>query len=238
MKVPANIDLLGKGIAKGICKFLNVEFRELPVTQPIPVPATPPTSVETTARTNTPPMQSAPAAQPVEAFNNNGAFGQQPNTTNGAFSPLPSREERRKMIITLYTKILGREPSQNDINYFLNVGIREDELIKKMMDSQEHADLVKSKQEFAAIKQEFETQRIELTELKSAWEDQSKVIEGLNYSIMQKNAALQSAQQNFNQTQVNVSAGISTPKGRKAKPPGYKGSFLDRLFKAFSDLFE
>lgn len=259
LRNPANIDLIGKGIAKGICKFLKVEFRELPAPSPTTIQSQAQSRAQTQGQFPVQPTQAAVPAQPVAqpinrqpimspqpsttSFNNNSGFGQQPPVTptgNGsAFTPLPSREERRKMIVTLYTKILGREPSQNDINYFLNIGIREDELLKKMMESQEHADLVKSKQEFSTIKQQFETQQSELAQLKTAVEDQTKVIEGLNYSISQKNAAIVSMQNTFSQIQANSpEKAFSSVSNGKGKASGYKGSFLDRLFKAFSDLFE
>ena len=222
LKSPTNIDLLGKGIAKGICKFLKVEFRELPTTTPVQnqTPAQPTVQQSIQPQVQIPQQSTPPSSQ----------------TT---FQPLPSREERKKMIVLNYVKILGREPSQNDINYFLNVGIREEELLRKMVESQEHADIVKTKQEFDNVKEQFASQQSELEMIKASLSDQNRIIEGLNYSIMEKNTALQNLQQNISLTRESTS---QIAESTKKKSPGtsgqYRGSFLDRLFKAFSDLFE
>jgi N-acetylmuramoyl-L-alanine amidase len=288
LKNPANIDLLGKGIAKGICKFLNVEFREMPQQAAVVQQAPQPQSMQQPIVQQQPPAAMQPSAQqPVQqvaAFNNNSGFAQpapaastqpayqpvqtmnpippsyqQPTVpvqtnqpvptppaalasqtnTNNAFQPLPSRDERKKMIGATYQSILGREPSQNDLNYFLNIGIREDELVKKMLSSQEHVDLVKSKQELNEIKQTYTQQKTELEQIRTAYEDQKRIIEGLNYSILQKNTALANYQQYFAQIQASAHKPGQNPVAAPQQPvTNYKGTFLDRLFKAFSDLFE
>jgi hypothetical protein len=109
-----------------------------------------------------------------------------------------------------------------------------------MLDSQEHVDMVKAKGELETIKKESSDNAYELSQLKTICEDQKKVIEGLNYTIMQKNSALQNYQNYYAQLQKSQKDVKSNPVGvPTATPPkGYKGSFLDRLFKAFSDLFE
>ena len=297
LKNPTNIDLIAKGITKGICTFFNLAYKEVPVTVPTAVPnlnvannlprqikspVSPPVlqsrpqqistqssqgqslQTDTTYQQQPSPRSDShiqqPAPQVTTAFNNNGGLQQpspstsaaqlqsqpqsqamqqpmQPATTGG-FQPLPSREERKAMIDRTYQRIMGHSPNQNDLNYFLNIGIREEELIRKMVDSQEHMDLVKTKETFEIIQREHKEQKNELMFLRGAVEDQRRVIEGLNYSIVQKNNALFSFQQAYQQMQASAQAPKTSGKKPVKKPLAYKGTLLDRLFKAFSDLFE
>ncbi|HLD03299.1 MAG TPA: N-acetylmuramoyl-L-alanine amidase, partial [Candidatus Dojkabacteria bacterium] len=165
---------------------------------------------------------------------NYGGYNQQAG--GSAFAPIPSREERKELIKKNYVKILGREPNQNDLNYFLNIGIREEELIRKMVDSQEHVDLVKARQEVIKIKQQLTEQQTELQQLRALSKDQTRVINNLNASIQQKNSAIGQLQGKINGMLQRFSEKYS---GRvvKKSASGYKGNFLDRLFKTFSDLF-
>jgi hypothetical protein len=245
LKNPDNIDLLGKGIAKGICRFYNIEFRDVQMVTP---------QVQNAQNVqNVPVQQSNVQQQPINTFNNTATpvaqnvpaqrpFASQP-ATQGPINPpqvILSRDERKDMIISNYKKILGREPNTNDLNYFLNVGIHEPDLIKKMIDSQEHVDMVKSKLELAMIQKENSDNAYELSQLRVICDDQKKVIEGLNYTIAQKNGALQNYQNYYTQLQKTQKGSKSNPVviPPSSSPKGYKGSFLDRLFKAFSDLFE
>lgn len=156
----------------------------------------------------------------------------------GAPAPMLSRDERKEVIKKTYVKILGREPNQNDLNYFLNIGIKEDELIKKMMDSQEHADLVKARQEVISIKQKSIEEQNELIALRAFKTDNEKIIANLTQSLNQKNIALQQMQHKLNSLTYTQKMMQQSPTSNSTSSKKYKGTFLDKLFKAFSDLFE
>lgn len=163
-----------------------------------------------------------------------GSYGAPANPTGAGF---PSREERKQMISNNYEKVLGREPNQNDLNYFLNVGIREDELLKKMIDSQEHADLVKARQEVITMKKEFNDAQEELQQLRTLKEDQKTIMDEMNQSIEQKNTALTKLQYDIRELQQKQQEQIELRK-KSATKKKYKMSFADKLFKAFSDILE
>lgn len=236
LRNPVNADLIGKGIAKGVLKYYNLEYRELPQpgsaqsvqTQPAQPTGTQPQlqNNATTVVNNQPanPYQPAIPIQPPSAA-----------VQTNPYNTMPSRDERKQMIALYYTKILGREPNQNDLNYFLNIGIKEDELIRKMIDSQEHADLVKSRQEVIQSKQQLNDHQVELLQLRSTTKDQQSIIQNLSASINQKNYTLSKMQYMLSQYQQSKSGGGT--KGSEPIPQ-YRGTFLDKLFKAFSDLFE
>jgi len=290
LKDDRNLEVLGKGIAKGVLKYFNLEYKEYPipgtqVTQQsaaaisAPAPANQPAAIAAatpndaffdddlddydddlsaitpapaSVPTNMPafpaaqPMATAyPAAAPVYP----GTAPAYPATTPtysrpaaaapaapAGYAPMPSRDERKAMITRNYIKILGRDPNQNDLNYFLNMGVREDELLRKMVDSQEHADLVKARQEVITAKKQLSDQIAELQDLRAGNEDQKNIIESLNLSINQKNVALTKLQIDIRELQQKLQEKPVIRKTSKHKK--YQGTFLDKVFKAFSDILD
>ena len=288
LKEERNLDSLGKGIAKGVLKYFNLEFKEFnavaesapvnqfqPQDQPVaaaPAPAMP-QAYDKTLETQTdrydkddfdpdleddddyydidddqviakPAPVIAPAPQPASYMAPQTPYAPSPAMPSyqapaapSQYTPLPSREERKDMIVRNYSKILGREPNQNDLNYFLNIGIREDELIKKMIESQEHVDLVKSKQELIELKEKFIANQNELQELRTQNEDTKNIVENLHESIDQKNVALSKLQYDIKELQEKL---MEKPVLSKTTTSGkkYQGSFADKVFKALSDILE
>lgn len=240
LKDDKNIDKLAKGVAKGVLEYFGVPFRDLPQGSP-PVVARPNPS------TTTPPVNQFQQT-PMPA-NNFQMPSYNPGGMQGFDSNLPpsqpaggfmSRDDRKKMVNEMYTKILGREPTQNDLNYFLNIGISEQDLLKKMVDSQEHADLVKSRQEVIKAKEELNQHNTELLQLRASAEDQKVIIRNLHALIAQKNQAIAHMQQQLGMMQnyQNAQQSVSISNAPTETKHNYRGTFLDKLFKAFSDLFE
>lgn len=159
-----------------------------------------------------------------------GGFGNT-NTNFGNTNPAGymTRDQRKDMIKKNYVKILGREPNQADLNYFLNTGINEEQLIKKMVDSQEHADLVKARQEVIQTKKEFVEQRNEILRLKAKVNDQRGILKNLNALLMQKNAAITSLQRKYGHTNVKQIKQIQPNMPQYSKTPQEK--FLDYFSK-------
>jgi len=235
-----NINKLGVGIAKGILKYLHVPFRQ----------AAPNTQITKTTKSSVAPSSTNVTTKPVSTTiapvatkPTSPIIPAAPVTPPQPISkPKPailSRTDRKEMITNLYQKILGREPNQNDLNYFLNIGIKENDLIKKMMESQEHADLVKSRQEVIKYKKQYNDQQEDFLRLKTQASDQATIIQNFQQTIQQKNIALQQMQyrltQMAHQYKQQKTANTTTQQTSSGK---YKGSFLDKLFKAFSDIFE
>jgi hypothetical protein len=167
----------------------------------------------------------------------------QPATSaNSGFLP---REERKEMIIKNYAKILGRDPSESDLNYFLNTGIREEELLKKMVDSQEHADLVKARQEVITAKMKMSEEQNELMALRTKTNESDTIIKNLTDSITQKNDAISELNKRIKELEspknsTNSSSGSASSEKKSSSPQKkkYKGNLSDRVFKAFSDILE
>jgi len=131
LKDDKNIDKLAKGVAKGVLEYFGVPFRDLPQGSPPvvarPNPSTPTPPVNQFQQTSMPANNfQMPSYNPggMQGFDSN----LPPSQPAGGFM---SRDDRKKMVNEMYTKILGREPTQNDLNYFLNIGISEQDLLKR-----------------------------------------------------------------------------------------------------------
>jgi hypothetical protein len=164
----------------------------------------------------------------------------QTNTDKDKGTFLP-REARKEMIIKNYAKILGHDPSESDLNFFLNTGIREDDLIKKMVDSQEHAELVKARQEIITTRITLESEQTELNQLRKINVEQKTIIDDLNQSIEQKNKSLTQLTQKIRELEQKNNSfqieGKDKPTNKSSQKK-YKGNLSDRVFKAFSDILE
>lgn len=179
-------------------------------------------------------------------YNNSNNINNQPETT-ATQMPTPtqpqqgimSRDERRNMIINTYQKVLGYEPNQNDLNYFMNVGINYQDLLQRMIDSQEHYDMVMNKKKAAEMSEEFSKLQSEYRKLKILYEDQKTIFDKFQESIEQKNIAIQNIQNELNDLKKENKKNEVTVKKTEEKPaPEYKASFKSKLLKKLSDLLE
>lgn len=242
LKSEAEIDKIAKGIAKGILKFLNMPFRE-PAQRKKPsdianrarsMAAQRPNTQQTTTPVPVPvPVNKNQVARPIKnrqapAFQNNIArpAGTPSMTKSG---PAMSRDDRKKLISTVYNKILGREPNDKDLNYFLNIGISEEKLMKRMMDSQEHLDIVKAKKEFDKMKEEFGSMKLRLIQLETGNKDQKIMLHKLSELLKQKNIHLSKSRLELNELKRNKPKNNDNVPERK-----YKGKLSDRMFHFFS----
>jgi len=251
LKNDENIKKIAKGIVLGIQKFFGFTTTQTTPTTPAtpttppkqqqqpstftPAPVATPTPAASGPLTTgyTPPAQTqAPSTYrpPRRAPSTYGQPGAQPGvqpagTEVGAGgSSYMNREQRREMIKNYYIKILGRGPNQADLNYFLNIGISEDQLTKKMVDSQEHADLVVARQEVIKTKKQFVDQNNELLRLKAKANDQQGILRNLNGLLMQKNRAIHDLQQRLKAAGFRPSKPV-----QKTRKPKYKKSFQERI---------
>ena len=226
LKDDSKLDSMALAVANGIKGYLN-QGTQTPTAQttPAPVPAPPapipntyqppattqppnlghntnPPKPAGTSFTPPPPPKFGSNITPSNSFGANKFGGGAP----GGGGLMQDREKRKEVINKRYTQILGREPSQSDLNYFLNIGINEDDLIKRMIDSQEHVDLVKAKQELGKIKDELEKTKSELIKHRSDSKESEQMITNLNMLITEKN------------NQIRQMGGIMASSGMTTRP--------------------
>ncbi len=219
LKDPSKIEALAKSIANGILKYLgkDPEGKDLPEEQkpkfddlkPVPRPNLPTaeTGVDLFDPSNFNVGQPAPTLTPYQAPA--AAAAVPPITPSRPFAPTTAtipqrssgsnnmigREERKQMISSCYTKALGREPTPSDLNYFVNAGITEADLLKKIIDSQEHQDIIKGWQELPATKERIASLESEEMKLRAQVAESEQMISGLRKVMDEKDKVVSELQQ-------------------------------------------
>jgi len=248
--------LLAEGIVNGIFRFFKVDTQQDISTQQVsqgvqqtykpqqtsPAPSLgstymPPPPIQTQTQ---PQAYTTPPSTPFPSpYGGMGTYGQPTQ------QQAQSVEEKKKMIADLYQKILGRKVNDQDMNYFLNLGLNEDQMIKRLVESQEHVDIVKESQEYKEIKPTFDKLKIEKQELQSKVADQEKIVEQQNELIAQKNKSIQEMHQKeipsepqtleTEPTYPSVSPGESISPD---KPTPSKESLVDKMLRKLNDIFD
>ncbi len=107
-----------------------------------------------------------------------------PTTTT--FSQTPQNIARSQNIKKLYATILGREVNDSDLSYIINANIQELDLIKRMVESEEHAELIKSRQEVIRTQAEIEKIKRENKIIQAKSEDVDFVNSSLRNLVTEK----------------------------------------------------
>lgn len=81
------------------------------------------------------------------------------------------REERKTMINDMYQKLLGTEPKQSDLNYYLNIGVTKEQLIQRITESKEHEQMVTDAKSLAKIQKQQQTQEGDLIKAQNRVKD-------------------------------------------------------------------
>ncbi|GAB4283822.1 MAG: hypothetical protein Kow0081_0610 [Candidatus Dojkabacteria bacterium] len=97
------------------------------------------------------------------------------------------RQQRTEMIKKNFEKLLGKEPKQADLNYYLNIGVTEEQLIQRIMKSKDHEELVKNAKEAEDMRKKITTYESELTKLRAETNDLKAMLDNLNKLLQAKN---------------------------------------------------
>ena len=145
--------------------------------------------------------------------------------------PLKGKTPKEEEILKLYRLILGREPSQNDLGYLSTAPITPDSLIRKMVESEEHASIVKASQEVLSARKSFFDQQTSIEELSAELKDSKNEIIQLNGLIGQKNASVEELKLKNDELVLQVK-GFESSVVENEKP-SFIDKFLDYLNRKF-----
>jgi len=104
---------------------------------------------------------------------------------------LMDREQRKEMIKKTYSKILGKEILQNDLNYYLNLGSSEEELVKKLIEHADFTALVHDSAEAKELRGKMQKMEGELALVQSNLNDTKSLQTSLSQLLEQKNIMIQ-----------------------------------------------
>ncbi|MBU0976172.1 MAG: N-acetylmuramoyl-L-alanine amidase [Patescibacteria group bacterium] len=237
------LNQLAKGVVRGIMKFFGIS--ESQTKAPVQNIDTPyyddPIGSELSSQSfgmQTPQMPSPRVSSSLGT----------PNAPWGGSKTL-SREERKRMVEEKYQQVLGRKVGEQDLNYFLNLGLNEDQMSKRLVESQEHVDMVNESQEYKKIKPEYDTLKIEKQRMETQLRDKDEIVKKQNELIDQKNrsihnlqqgrpaAILESTEQNSPELQTQPSAGQDQqvyPTTQSTRKEG----FIDKILQKLNDIFD
>lgn len=145
--------------------------------------------------------------------------------------PLKGKTPKEEEILKLYRLILGREPSSNDLGYLSTAPITPDQLIRKMVESEEHANIVKASQEVLSARKSFFDQQTSIDELTAELKDSNNEIVQLNGLIGQKNASVEELKAKNDDLTLRVK-GYESVASEKEEPT-FIDKFLDYLNRKF-----
>jgi N-acetylmuramoyl-L-alanine amidase len=173
-------------------------------------------------------------AMPKPAMPN---FGGMPGGNTSA-NMMMDRKQREEMVDELYVKFLGRKPTQQDLNHFVNQGVNRQTLMEKIADSQEHQDLIKAKRELEEVKNKLSDLEMNHKRLTHKVQDQDQLMGQLNQSIAYKNQSIQRLEQEV--TRISGKPANSALQEEELKGPRAKilldrqRRFTDKIYKYFS----
>lgn len=159
-----------------------------------------------------------------------------PSSTSQSSGMLMDREKRKEMIKEVYKKIFDKDISQSDLNLYLNQGVSEEELMKKLIESKEFKDLVKDGKDSKELRNSIQKLEGEVALLRSTVSDTKALQDSQNALLQQKNILIQKLYQEL-QIRGIVSPGQNL-KPRDPSAPVNSGSapvkkrFTRRLFES------
>ncbi|MBN2016344.1 N-acetylmuramoyl-L-alanine amidase [Candidatus Dojkabacteria bacterium] len=244
LKDDSKLEVLATGIVNGVIKFFDIDDT-LNSSDQIQK-STPMTQAPFTQRNTFPGSQASypqPIATQPRSYGSPYSYGPTYNPLGTSTSQPKSREEIKEMVRMKYQQILGRKVNDQDLNYFVNLGLNEDQMIRRLVQSQEHAELIKNGQEFKELKPKHDKLIIEVKELKTQVRDKDNIIKQQNGLIVQKNRTIQQLQMPPQITQESPPpesppeslgmADVNTPETQTEKE-----SFFDKLLRRLNDIFD
>jgi len=120
------------------------------------------------------------------------------NQTNQQHSnKLLTREERKALIEKVYKIVLGREPTQKECDDNLKTSIDEFDLIKKLIESEEHKNILNESKEYKKLTEEVKILKEEKVRIEKELKESQKMITSLEKVNTLKNKALRKLQKAF-----------------------------------------
>jgi len=110
---------------------------------------------------------------------------------------LLTREERKALIEKVYKIVLGREPTQKECDDNLRTSIEEFDLIKKLIESEEHKNIINESKEYKKLTEEVKTITEEKLRIEKELKESQKMIIALEKVNTLKNKALRKLQKAF-----------------------------------------
>ncbi|PIY18402.1 hypothetical protein CO112_03270 [Candidatus Dojkabacteria bacterium CG_4_9_14_3_um_filter_150_Dojkabacteria_WS6_41_13] len=102
-----------------------------------------------------------------------------------------SEEQRRKVISTAFTLVLGKDPSDRDFSYYRFSTLTEESLIKSLLNLPEHKKLVEKAQEHTSLKQSVQELDMQVKQLSAGMQSMKQELVTMQDLLVEKNRYIQ-----------------------------------------------
>lgn len=126
------------------------------------------------------------------------------SSASSASSALMSRDERKKMIQDTYKLLFGsdKEISKNDENFYLNMAISKEDLIKKLIESKEFKEILEDSKNYRESKDKMAKMEAELTDNKAKVKDFGQMLHNQNALLNYKNEYIEILKKKLQETNI------------------------------------
>lgn len=107
------------------------------------------------------------------------------------------KEQRKEMINKIFNKVLGRDPTQTELNSNLNIGIMENELIIKLVNMQDHENMLNDAKKSKELQSQIEQIQLENKKNANEVKELSEMIKMLEKTHRLKDESLRKIQRDF-----------------------------------------
>ncbi len=138
----------------------------------------------------------------------------------------------------VYELVLGRKPTSRELSYYRYAPVKKDEILKKLLKSDEHKDLVKKGREYPELEEREKLGQSTILKLKHSIEDQQEEFKETKAILQEKNREIGVLREEKNIPYVTQSflegKGVvyyqSAAQTQKSERVGVSKNWLDKLF--------
>lgn len=109
-----------------------------------------------------------------------------------SFPGFSDSAERTKEIEKVYKLVLGRKPTSREVSYYRYSTSKKDEIIKKLLESDEHKDLAKKGRDYPDLEERERLDQNTILKLKHGIEDQQEEFNQMRSLLNEKNKEIDS----------------------------------------------
>lgn len=158
-----------------------------------------------------------------------------------SFSFFDTEGKNDKLVVVdkAYELVLGRKPTSRELSFYRYAPMKEEELFKKLLNGEEHKDVVKKGREYPELEEREKLDQSAILKLKHSIEDKQEEFDGMKSMLEEKNREINNLRneknipfisQSFFEKKESVAYyGTSESYGAK-KEPKVATSFIDKLF--------
>jgi hypothetical protein len=115
-----------------------------------------------------------------------------------SFFDSEDRGDKSEEIEKIYDMVLGRKPTSRELSYYRYATTKKDEIVKKLLKSDEHKNLVQKGKEFPELEEREKLGQSTIIKLKHSIEDQQEEFSEMKALLQEKNREISTLREEKN----------------------------------------